>query len=332
MKSAIHGNDPNWGRVVAAAGYSGAELDVSKVSFFINDVTIMESGAPIPFHRESVVAIMSRGEVALTVRLGLGDYAATAWGCELTEEYVQFNSAYHDVARAGGRASMAADGPIILVKIGGSTLGADDTSFGDIVALQQQGARPVVVHGGGPAITSWMAKMGIPAEFARGLRITDAPSLEVATAILAGLINKQLVAALRSLGANAVGISGADGGLLRGTIVEPELGLVAGALDVDVSLLDELLSGGYVPVIAPIATEASNAAQLLNVNADSAAGAIAAALGATHLVFLTDVDGILNPTGHVIERVPAGHRRESGALRRGERRDDPEAGSVPGSP
>ena len=94
VKSAIHGNDPNWGRVVAAAGYSGAELDVSKVSFYINDVTIMESGAPIPFHRESVVAIMSRGEVALTVRLGLGDYAATAWGCELTEEYVQFNSAY----------------------------------------------------------------------------------------------------------------------------------------------------------------------------------------------------------------------------------------------
>ena len=94
VKSAIHGNDPNWGRVVAAAGYSGAELDVSKVSFYINDVTIMESGAPIPFHRESVVAIMSRREVALTVRLGLGDYAATAWGCELTEEYVQFNSAY----------------------------------------------------------------------------------------------------------------------------------------------------------------------------------------------------------------------------------------------
>ena len=134
----------------------------------------------------------------------------------------------HDVARAGGRASMAADGPIILVKIGGSTLGADDTSFGDIVALQQQGARPVVVHGGGPAITSWMAKMGIPAEFVRGLRVTDAPSLDVATAILAGLINKQLVAALRSLGANAVGISGADGGLLRGTIVEPELGAGGG--------------------------------------------------------------------------------------------------------
>ena len=94
VKSAIHGNDPNWGRVVCAAGYSGADLDVSKVSFFINDVAIMEGGTPIPFHRESVIAIMSREEVALTVTLGMGEHAATAWGCELTEEYVVFNSAY----------------------------------------------------------------------------------------------------------------------------------------------------------------------------------------------------------------------------------------------
>ena len=94
VKSAIHGNDPNWGRVVCAAGYSGADLDVSKVSFFINDVAIMEGGTPIPFHRESVIAIMSREEVALTVTLGMGEHEATAWGCELTEEYVVFNSAY----------------------------------------------------------------------------------------------------------------------------------------------------------------------------------------------------------------------------------------------
>ena len=94
VKSAIHGNDPNWGRVVCAAGYSGADLDVSQVSFFINDVAIMEGGTPIPFHRESVIAIMSREEVALTVTLGMGEHEATAWGCELTEEYVVFNSAY----------------------------------------------------------------------------------------------------------------------------------------------------------------------------------------------------------------------------------------------
>ncbi len=94
VKAAIHGNDPNWGRVVCAVGYSGAEIDEAKVSFFINNVAIMEAGTPIPFHREAVIAIMNNPEVALTVKLGLGDGSAIAWGCELTEEYVQFNSAY----------------------------------------------------------------------------------------------------------------------------------------------------------------------------------------------------------------------------------------------
>jgi glutamate N-acetyltransferase/amino-acid N-acetyltransferase len=94
VKSAIHGNDPNWGRVIAAAGYSGADIDVSKVRFEINDVVIMDAGTPISFHREAVIAIMNNPEVNLAVNLGLGDGTATAWGCELTEAYVQFNSAY----------------------------------------------------------------------------------------------------------------------------------------------------------------------------------------------------------------------------------------------
>ncbi len=94
VKSAIHGNDPNWGRVIAAAGYSGAEIDLNRVSFFINNVAIMEAGTPVPFHREAVIAIMNNPEISLTVRLGLGDKSAVAWGCELTEAYVQFNSAY----------------------------------------------------------------------------------------------------------------------------------------------------------------------------------------------------------------------------------------------
>ena len=94
VKSAIHGNDPNWGRVIAAAGYSGADIDVEKVNFFINNVAIMEAGTPISFHRDAVIAIMNNPEVALTVSLGLGDGSAVAWGCELTEAYVEFNSAY----------------------------------------------------------------------------------------------------------------------------------------------------------------------------------------------------------------------------------------------
>ena len=94
VKAAIHGSDPNWGRAICAVGYSGADVDVDKVSFFINDVAIMEAGTPISFHREAVIAIMNNPEVSLTVKLGIGDGSATAWGCELTEGYVQFNSAY----------------------------------------------------------------------------------------------------------------------------------------------------------------------------------------------------------------------------------------------
>ena len=199
---------------------------------------------------------------------------------------------------------MEANGATILVKIGGSTLGSDDTSFDDIAELQRRGAKPVVVHGGGPAITSWMAKLGIRAEFVRGLRVTDEPSLEVAVAVLAGLINKQLVAVLQAAGANVAGLSGADANLLRGTVTDSRLGFVAGALDVDPSAVKALLDAGYAPVIAPIAVDASDAGQLLNINADSAAGAIAATIGAQHLVFLTDVDGILDANGRLIERVP----------------------------
>jgi acetylglutamate kinase len=196
------------------------------------------------------------------------------------------------------------DESIILIKIGGSTLGSEDTSFRDIARLQQEGMRPVVVHGGGPAITSWMAKLGIRAEFVNGLRVTDEPSLEVVTAVLAGMINKRLVAQITAAGANAVGLCGADGRLFRGTVTEPELGYVAGRISVDPAPLKTLLDGGYVPVIAPIAVDMAHGHHLLNVNADTAAGATAAALKASHLVFLTDVDGILDSSGRLLQRVP----------------------------
>lgn len=94
VKSAIHGNDPNWGRVIAAAGRSGASIEEARIGFFINDVVIMEDGKPIAFHKDAVIAMMRDPEVVLTLRLGLGDGAAMAWGCELTEEYVNFNAAY----------------------------------------------------------------------------------------------------------------------------------------------------------------------------------------------------------------------------------------------
>ena len=192
----------------------------------------------------------------------------------------------------------------VLIKIGGSTLGTDDTSFADVAELQSSGARVIIVHGGGPETTSWMAKMGVRAEFVDGLRVTDEAGLGVATAVLAGLVNKRLVAELAGHGVRALGLSGVDGGLVRGRATKPELGFVAGTIDVDTSPLDAVLNAGYVPVISPIGTAAGAPAQLLNVNADTVAGSIAVAVKATHLIFLTDVDGILDANGRVLKRIP----------------------------
>ena len=207
----------------------------------------------------------------------------------------------------------------IVVKIGGSTLGAQDTSLADVATLARQGVQPVVVHGGGAAVTQWMATMGIRAEFVHGLRVTDAPSLEVVIAVLSGLINKQLVATLHGLGAKAVGVSGADGALLRGSVEQPDLGLVAGKLTVDPRPIETLVNAGYIPVIAPLALlehpEKGSEGQLLNVNADTAAGAIAGALQATRLVFLTDVEGVLDSNGRLIPRISS--RQGNGFIRSG---------------
>jgi acetylglutamate kinase len=192
----------------------------------------------------------------------------------------------------------------ILIKIGGSTLSADDTSFADVATLCKTGARVVVVHGGGPEVTSWMAKMGVRSEFVQGLRVTDEAGLAVATAVLAGLINKRLAAEISSYGVSAVGLSGVDGGLLGGTVTNEDLGFVAGTVKVNPRVLDSLLEGGHVPVISPIGVQAANTRQLLNVNADTVAGAVAVAIGAAYLVFLTDVDGILDGNGRLIPKIP----------------------------
>ena len=196
----------------------------------------------------------------------------------------------------------------ILVKIGGSTLGAQDTSLADLVSLHRAGERLVVVHGGGEVVTQWMGKQGVHVQFVRGLRVTDAEGLEVATAVLAGLVNKQLVASLLALGGPAVGVSGVDGGLIQATIERPDLGFVGGNIQVDPGPIHALTAAGYIPVVAPIALHRSDGTEqschLLNVNADQVAGALAVALGASQLVFLTDVDGVLDSGGRLIRRIP----------------------------
>ncbi len=197
--------------------------------------------------------------------------------------------------------------PPVVVKIGGSTLGSHDTSLKDLVTLQRQGVRLVVVHGGGNVISQWMRRQGIPPQFVNGLRVTDAPSLEIVVAVLTGLVNKELVGLLHHLGGKAIGISGVDGGMLEARIVQPELGYVGEVTHVNPEPVQAILDLGYIPMVAPLAIHcqdgADRAGGSLNINGDTVAGELAHALGAERLVFLTDVPGIMDVNGRVIPRL-----------------------------
>lgn len=197
----------------------------------------------------------------------------------------------------------------LVVKIGGSILGGHDTTLKDLVALQQMGTIPVVVHGGGQTITQWMERQGTLPRFVNGLRVTDAASMEIVVAVLCGLVNKSLVASIQGLGGKAMGMSGADGGMLQAQVMDPELGYVGRVTGVDATPVRLALEAGYIPVIAPVAINVGDSAgqggALLNVNGDTAAGEIARELEAEALVFLTDVDGVMDSQNQLIGRLTA---------------------------
>jgi acetylglutamate kinase len=195
-------------------------------------------------------------------------------------------------------------GGITVIKLGGSTLGAHDTSLRDIAEARRAGRQIVVVHGGGAAVSTWLRRAGIEARFVRGLRVTDAETLDAVVAVLAGAVNKRLVAELSALGAPAIGLSGADSMILQAVRYDPDLGFVGRIERVNPFPLEELLRLGYLPVVAPIAIECdARQPQLLNTNADTAAGEIATALRAEHLVFLTDVAAVLSMDGRPLARL-----------------------------
>lgn len=180
----------------------------------------------------------------------------------------------------------------IVVKLGGRALESPG-ALGEFAAELASLARvALLVHGGGAEVTSWCKRLGLEARFHDGLRVTDAPTLEVVTAVLAGLANKRLVAALRALGVDAVGLAALDGGSLL-AVPHPRasaLGAVGAIAAVDASLLASLLAAGRTPVLASVAATA--AGELLNINADDAASALAAAVGASDLVLLSDAPGL----------------------------------------
>ncbi|GLK78619.1 acetylglutamate kinase [Methylopila turkensis] len=210
------------------------------------------------------------------------------------------------------------DAATVVVKYGGHAMGDAEASrwfAQDVAILKEVGINPIVVHGGGPQIGKMLDRLGIKSEFKAGLRVTDQATVEVVEMILAGLINKNIVASINAEGGRAIGLSGKDGGMVSArkatrTIIDPEtrleqtvdLGFVGEPDRVDRTVLDWVLNSDLIPVVAPVAAGADGAATY-NVNADTFAGAIAGSVDAKRLLLLTDVPGVLDKSGKLIEQL-----------------------------
>jgi len=204
-------------------------------------------------------------------------------------------------------------GRSVVVKFGGNAMTSPElaTQFAsDIVLMHQVGMRPIVVHGGGPQINAFLERLGVTASFVDGQRVTDADTLEIAQMVLVGKVNSDIVSALNVHGPYAVGLSGQDAGLIQAEARSADLGFVGDVIGVDATIVERLLAMDLIPVISTIGSDV--AGQAYNINADAVAGAIAEALGALKLIFLTDVAGVLrevdDPTT-LIRRVTASEAR-----------------------
>lgn len=217
-------------------------------------------------------------------------------------------------------------GKRVVIKYGGSAMASDklkEAIMKDIVLMKYVGMKPIVVHGGGPAVNRMLERVGIKSAFVNGLRVTDEQTMEIVQMVLAGSINKDIVTLLNSHGAKAVGLCGKDSGLLRverqfvkvndgSGSVDIDIGLVGQVREVDTEILDVLTDNGFIPVIAPIGTGPGG--RSYNVNADYAASAIAGAVKADKLVLLTDVEGIMDSRGGEEKLVSSVNRQEAAWL------------------
>jgi acetylglutamate kinase len=232
----------------------------------------------------------------------------------------------HDIARVLSEAlphMQRYDEEIVVVKYGGHAMGEEELakSFArDIVLMEQTAINPVVVHGGGPQIGEMLKRLGIKSEFAAGLRVTDAATIEIVEMVLAGSINKQIVGFINAAGGKAVGLCGKDGNMVTARkatrrVVDPDshiekiidLGFVGEPEKVDTTVLNQILGRDLIPVLAPLAI--STDGTTYNVNADTFAGAIAGALKAKRLLLLTDVPGVLDKSKHLIKELTADEAR-----------------------
>ncbi len=193
------------------------------------------------------------------------------------------------------------DGATVVIKLGGNAMGSDEAmeSFArDVVLLQQVGVNPVVVHGGGPMINTMLDKLNIRSEFVDGKRVTDKATMDVVEMVLSGTVNKRIVQAINAQGGKAIGLSGKDADLMQCEYADEKLGFVGKPTRVRADFLGNLADSGMIPIIAPIGF--GMAGETFNVNGDTAAGAIAAALKADRLLLLTDVSGVKGSDGKVL--------------------------------
>ncbi len=186
-------------------------------------------------------------------------------------------------------------GRTVVVKYGGAAMkdsSLKDKVIRDVVFLSCVGLRPILVHGGGPEINTWLNKIGIEPQFKNGLRVTDAPTMDVVEMVLVGRVNKEIVAKINQAGGKAVGLCGKDGNLITARHQgQDDIGFVGEVSSVNTDILGTLVESGYIPVVSSVA--ADDTGQAYNINADTVAGEIAAALGAEKLILLTDTRGIL---------------------------------------
>ncbi|PIE12133.1 MAG: acetylglutamate kinase [Rhodobacterales bacterium] len=202
-------------------------------------------------------------------------------------------------------------GAIVVIKLGGHAMGSDAAmaEFArDVVLMRQVGVNPVVVHGGGPMINAMLDRLGVESRFEGGKRVTDAATVEVVEMVLSGSVGKRIVQAIHDQGGKAAGLSGKDGGMIRCRQDNPALGLVGTPDQVDAAMLHTLFDSGVIPVIAPLG--AGPDGQTYNINGDTAAGAIAAALKADRLLLLTDVAGVKDGDGNVVTELTPGQVRQ----------------------
>ena len=354
IKAALFGSDPNWGRILATVGSrAGSQkwpIDPYRARVLLQGTAVYGNGSPLEFDREALKTRMREPRVDVRVELADGDASATAWGCDLSYDYVKINADYSSliVQKADGGVGKddhvanyspafkrtllvealkyisAFSGQVAVIKYGGAAMVKDSLKGAfaeDVVLLKRVGLRPVVVHGGAQEVNRTMERLGERSEFVDGLRVTDANNLPVVEMVLSGKVNQELVSLLNARDAAAVGLSGKDGQLIKARKLVHEsgrdLGLWGEVTEVNRDFLRMLLKSSYVPVISPIGLGEDGGG--LSINADEVAAAVAVAVGAKKLIYLTDVPGILEsaPHGQMIRQISGAELRrrlDAGAI------------------